>query len=53
VGNYDRLGEVTDDNIIRQMRFACWVNKAADTHSACITFLDVDGKYSYAGAPQY
>jgi hypothetical protein len=25
--------QATDDNIIRRMRFACWVTKATDTHS--------------------
>ena len=26
-------GQATDDNIIRRMRFACWITKATDTHS--------------------
>ena len=25
-------GQATDDNIIRHMRFACWITNAADTH---------------------
>ena len=25
--------EATDDNIIRRMRIACWITKAADTRS--------------------
>ena len=25
--------EATDDNVIRRMRFACWITKAEDTHS--------------------
>jgi len=27
--------KATDDNIIRRMRFACWINKATDTYSEC------------------
>ena len=30
---YGRVGQATDDNIIRRMRFACGVTKAADRHS--------------------
>jgi hypothetical protein len=26
-------GQATDDNIVRRMRFACWIAKATDTHS--------------------
>ena len=26
-------GHATDDNIIRRMRMACWVNKVTDTHT--------------------
>jgi hypothetical protein len=32
VGNYCRAGQAADDNIIRRMRFACWITKATDTH---------------------
>ena len=28
-----RARQVTDDNIIRRMRFACWITKVTDTHS--------------------
>ena len=28
---YGGAREVTDDNIIRRMRFACWITKAAGT----------------------
>jgi hypothetical protein len=31
--NYGRGIQVTDDNIIQRIRFACWINKATDTHS--------------------
>jgi hypothetical protein len=33
VEKYGRTRESTDDNIIRRMRFACWITKATDTHS--------------------
>jgi hypothetical protein len=32
VEKYGRARQATDDNIIRRMRFACWVTKATDTH---------------------
>jgi hypothetical protein len=28
-----RVRQATDDNIIRRMRFGCWITKATDTHS--------------------
>ena len=28
-----RTGQATDDNIIRRMRFACWITKATDTQN--------------------
>jgi hypothetical protein len=30
---YSRARQVTDINIIRRMRFACWITKTIDTHS--------------------
>ena len=30
---YGATRQATDDNIIQRMRFACWISKAADTHS--------------------
>jgi len=35
VNKYDRAGRDTDDNIIRRMRFACWITKATHTHTIC------------------
>jgi hypothetical protein len=32
VEKYGIAGQVTDDNIIRRMRFACWIIKATDTY---------------------
>jgi hypothetical protein len=31
VEKYGGARQATDDNIIRRMRFACWVTKATDT----------------------
>ena len=36
---YGRAGRATDDNIIRRMRFACGVTKAADTHSEYVMII--------------
>jgi hypothetical protein len=30
---YGKVGQATYDNIIRRMRFACWITKDTDTHS--------------------
>jgi hypothetical protein len=30
--------QASDDNITRRMRFACWINKATDTHRICNTY---------------
>ena len=33
-GKYGRSRQATDENVIRRMRFACWINKAImQTHS--------------------
>jgi hypothetical protein len=31
--------QATDDNIIRRMRFACWITKATDTHSEYVILI--------------
>jgi hypothetical protein len=31
--------QATDDNIIRRMRFACWITKATDTHSEYVIII--------------
>jgi hypothetical protein len=33
VEKFDTANQATDDNIIRRMRFACWITKATDTHT--------------------
>jgi len=36
---YSRAGQATDDNIIRRVRLACGVTKAADTLSEYLTLI--------------
>ena len=35
--NYGRAGQATDDNIIRCMSIACWITRATNKHSECVT----------------
>jgi hypothetical protein len=39
VEKYDTARQATDDNIIRRMRFACWVTKATNTHSEYVILI--------------
>jgi hypothetical protein len=39
VEKYGTAGQATDDNIIRRMRFACWIIKATDTHSEYVILI--------------
>jgi hypothetical protein len=39
VEKYCTAGQVTDDNIIRRMRVACWITKATNTHSDCLIVI--------------
>ena len=32
---YDRARQATDGNLIRRMRFVCWLTKPTDTHLEC------------------
>ena len=36
---YGTAGLATDDNIIRRMRFACWIAKATDIHSEYVILI--------------
>jgi len=36
---YGTVSKVTDDNITRLMRFACWIDKTTDTLRICYTFV--------------
>jgi hypothetical protein len=39
VEKYGRAGQATDDNIIRRMRIAYWINKATDRHSEYVILI--------------
>jgi hypothetical protein len=39
VEKYGRAKQATDDNIIRRMRFACWITKDTDTHSEYVILI--------------
>jgi hypothetical protein len=54
VEQYGTARQATDDNIIRRMRFPCWITNTTDTHSEhviqrLLLFHDNNG---YANAPQ-
>ena len=48
---YYTAGQATDDNIIRLMRFACWVTKTRNTHSDYVTLLFHYQKWLRESAP--
>jgi hypothetical protein len=50
VEKYGTAGQATDGNIIRRMRFACWITEATDTHSEYVVLLS-HGHSGYANAP--
>jgi hypothetical protein len=39
VEEYGKDRQAKDDNIIRRMRFACWITKAKNTQSEYVTFI--------------
>jgi hypothetical protein len=39
VEKYGTARQATDDNIIRRMRFACWITKATGTHSGYVILI--------------
>jgi hypothetical protein len=39
VEKYGTAGQAADENITRHMRFACWINKARNTHSECVIVI--------------
>jgi len=39
VEKYGTAGQVTDDNILRRMRFVCWMQKATNTHSEYVIIV--------------
>jgi len=36
---YETVCQVTDENMIRRKRFACWITKATNTHSQYVTLI--------------
>jgi hypothetical protein len=39
VEKYGTVRQATNDNIIRRMRFACWITKATDTQSEYVILI--------------
>jgi len=39
VGKCNRVGDATDDNIIRRMRISRWVTKTTNIHSECVVLI--------------
>ena len=39
-GGDGTAGQATDENMIRSLRFACWVTKATDTHSEYVILIE-------------
>jgi len=53
VEKYGLARKATDDNIIRRMRFVCWITKAIDTNSEYVVLTAFARKNGYANAPQW
>ena len=48
-----RVRQVTDDNIIRRMRFVCWVPKATNTHSEYVILIAFQLQQWCTNTPQF
>jgi hypothetical protein len=46
------LADRPHKNIIRSVRFACWILKATDMHSECVTLTAFAQENGYTNAPQ-
>jgi hypothetical protein len=44
VEKYGTVGQATDGNIIRRMRFAWWITKATDSHSEYVILIALPRK---------
>jgi hypothetical protein len=51
VEKYGTARQATDDNIIRRMRFTCWITKATDTQNMQYSLL-FHSNNGYADTPQ-
>jgi len=38
---FGKAGPAAGDNIIRRLRFACWLTKTADAHSDCVILIAI------------
>ena len=48
VEKYDRSGQARDENVIRRMRYACWITKATNTHfDICLDVFTETKFYEY------
>jgi hypothetical protein len=45
VEKYGTARRATGNNTVRRMRFACWINKATDTHSENIMLIAFPGQH--------
>jgi hypothetical protein len=52
VEKYGGVGQITEDNIILCMCFACWITKATDTHPEYVILI-AHSDNRYANVPQY
>jgi len=51
VEEYGKPEQATDDNIIRRVRFACWVTKAIDRRPDYLILIVFRGSSDFATAP--
>jgi hypothetical protein len=47
------LADRPHKNKIRSTRFSCWILKATDTHSECVTLTALTQENGYTETPQY
>jgi hypothetical protein len=52
VEKYGRDRQAIDENIIRRMRFVCWIIKATDTHNVYYILL-FHSNSGYANVPEW
>jgi len=53
VEKYGRAWQATEDNIIRRMRIARWINKATDPHLEYVILINFPRQKDYANASRY
>ena len=50
VEEYSRFSQATVDNIIRRMRFVCWITKATNTYTECAGLILIAYTFTYTTA---